>query len=100
MVVAMEWESQGAPGWSLSRCAGALGLGKALGDRLLLTRWAHSALGCWEVAEPGGNISPSAPHRYLHLLWEPKRDPGAPSIYRRNVPKLQGTAWAAPAPGK
>lgn len=29
--------------------------------------------------------------RYLHLLWEPQRHPGAPFVYRGNVPKLQGT---------
>lgn len=29
--------------------------------------------------------------RYLHLLREPQRHPGAPSVHRGDVPKLQGT---------
>ena len=52
-------------------------------------RQAHPGAGGWQSL---GVTSPLLPPRHLHLLREPQRDPGAPSIYRRNVPKLQGTA--------
>lgn len=42
---------------------------------------------------------PSMPPRYLHLLREPQRHPGAPSVHRGDVPKLQGTGQrGTPAP--
>lgn len=63
-----------------------------LGVRLLPVCWACPDPGCQGEAETGANISPPVP-RHLHLLREPQCDLGAPSIYRRNVPKLQGTAW-------
>lgn len=72
--------------WGTPPGSGVSGMGRGEKQGGPIWLW-----GYWGGTDPPESPAPPMTSRYLHLLREPQRHPGAPSVHRGDVPKLQGT---------